>query len=882
MGRKYVALNLARCIGLPMLWLCVFLLPPSFAAAQSDALDRQVTVSCYRESLGSLMKRLEEAYQLPFTFNDERVARLLQRKVSFQLENVTYRQVLDRMFQDSQLQYRLIGGSIVLRLTAEAAARIPKPIPTQTMRGKVRDWDTHQPLIGAKIVLQGNGPLRGGYSDEEGNFSMPNVPVGRYNLLVSYLGYEQAERYGVLIGAGKQTVLLLELKESAIDAEKVVISPGRSVNEPRSHMIAVSAHHATGQESERYAGSFGDVSRMANGFPGILNGDDMRNDLVIRGNSPRGVMYRLEGIEIPNPNHFAKEGTSSGSISMLSPNMLQDVDVLTGAFPAQYGNAFSGVVDMHLRTGNDSVQEYAVQLGNLGGELSLEGPFKQLKGASYLINLRGKGSPGNVPVYPPRLDFQAYQDLSFKFHLPFSTGAVDIFGLGGWSNYRLKTDSTFTRFRRNMNVYGLSFGTTVGTRTFVKAIATVSRDNTVDTIRNVSILEDARREQNFRQNNLRMNLMIHHKFSARSQAEFGMITDVMAYSYKERRAVDEGQGISFQHFPLLDSAFRVGMHYYLSWQYHLADRFKLTTGLHTRTHTINGKGAWEPRIGVNWRVLPRHNVKLGLGYHSRLLPLSYHLAEAPDTLGKVNQTLPFPKALHYVLGYHANLTPFLHLDLEGYYQYLYEIPVSLDSVNSYFSTLIQGEDYVFDDLLARGEGRNLGVDLSLRRFLHQGYYWSLSASIYDAKYRDGSGQYRNSPYNARYSLHGLAGKEFYLGKGKGKPAILGINARFFTRGGYYYTPIDLSASIQQGEEIRQWEVPYSSQLPAYTRFDMQLYYRRDYRKFSGEWRLDIQNISQVNNTLAVNFDPTSLSISNLAQFGRFLVLSYRIEFSLRE
>ena len=168
----------------------------------------------------------------------------------------------------------------------------------------------------------------------------------------------------------------------------VEITAKEEKNRAQNDLALVSARGFSVEETQRYAGSFDDPGRMAQSYAGVAAGDDGSNELVVRGNSPRGVLWKMEGMEIPNPNHFSEQGSGGGAISMLKGGMMANSDFYTGAFPAEYGNAASGVFDINLRKGNNQKREYAAQIGLLGVEGAMEGPFKAGYEGSYLVNYR--------------------------------------------------------------------------------------------------------------------------------------------------------------------------------------------------------------------------------------------------------------------------------------------------------------------------------------------------------------------------------------------------------------------------------------------------------------------------------------------------------------
>ena len=174
-----------------------------------------------------------------------------------------------------------------------------------------------------------------------GEFKLSKVPVGRTTLAVSYLGYESLTLREIMVTSGKELVLNLEMTESTKNMNEVVITAAHDKTQAFNEMATVSARSFTVEETGRYAASYFDPARMAQTFAGVSVGgstSDLFNEIVVRGNSPKGILWRLEGVEIPNPNHFGGLGSSGGAISMLSSSTLANSDFYTGAFPTEFGN----------------------------------------------------------------------------------------------------------------------------------------------------------------------------------------------------------------------------------------------------------------------------------------------------------------------------------------------------------------------------------------------------------------------------------------------------------------------------------------------------------------------------------------------------------------
>ena len=287
---------------------------------------------------------------------------------------------------------------------------------TQTIKGSVVDKQSQSALPGVAVQVEGITPVIGVITDADGQFRLQKVPLGRLQIRFQYLGYRE-KTVSVILNAGKEAILNIELEESVIQAEEVVITGEQDKTKTNNKMSTVSARVFSAEEAARYAGSRNDPARMAANFAGVSGTNDSRNDIIIRGNSPTGILWRLNGLDIPNPNHFGNAGSTGGPISILNNNTLENSDFMTGAFAADYGNATSGVFDLKMRQGNRDKREFLAQVGFNGFELGAEGPFRKGKNASFLINYRYS----TLSVFNAlNIDFGTgaaipqYQDLTFK------------------------------------------------------------------------------------------------------------------------------------------------------------------------------------------------------------------------------------------------------------------------------------------------------------------------------------------------------------------------------------------------------------------------------------------------------------------------------------
>ncbi|MEO0333753.1 MAG: carboxypeptidase-like regulatory domain-containing protein [Bacteroidota bacterium] len=244
---------------------------------------------------------------------------------------------------------------------------------TQTIRGQIVDTQSDFPLTGVNVIVLGTDPMIGTSTDTEGYYTLEKVPIGRQVLQVSFIGYTARTIPNVMVTSGKQVVLDVSLEESVLMADEIVITAESDKTATNNELATVSSRSFNLEETGRYAGSRNDPARMAVNFAGVAANNDDRNDIIIRGNSPSGLLWRLEGINIPNPSHYGSLSSTGGPVSMLNYNVLDKSDFLTGAFPAEYGNALAGVFDLQLRRGNTEKRDFLGQVGFNGFEFGVEG-----------------------------------------------------------------------------------------------------------------------------------------------------------------------------------------------------------------------------------------------------------------------------------------------------------------------------------------------------------------------------------------------------------------------------------------------------------------------------------------------------------------------------
>ncbi|HRH66705.1 MAG TPA: TonB-dependent receptor [Bacteroidia bacterium] len=766
-------------------------------------------------------------------------------------------------------------------------------LPTQTIRGNVIDKASHEPLIGAAVRLADSTQFRGAACDLDGNFRIEQVPLGRQFLRISMIGYKEVT-VSTVVTSGKEVVLTIELEQSVLEGKEVTIVSEREKDKTNNEMTTVSARSFTVEETSRYAGSLNDPSRMAANYAGVSSTSDARNDIIIRGNSPLGVLWRLNGMEIPNPNHFGSLGTTGGPVSILNNNLLDKSDFLTGAFPAEYGNALAGVFDLQMRSGNNEKMEFLGQVGFNGFELGAEGPIGKKGGASYLINYRYStlgvfkalginfGTGAAVPEY---------QDLSFKINVPTkSAGKFALYGIGGKSYVEVldkEKDSTETNlydgerrqdgyFGNNMGVIGLQHTYFFNTTTYSKLNLSVSTAGENYKIDSISITDNSPipyYRNNSNQQKYTADYSWNKKFSSKDYLKAGFTVNRYEYTYRD-------SGYEFDHWEQY-SNFNSGSNLYQAFvqlQHKFSDQVAVTAGVHGQEFELNKTYAIEPRLGVRWEMKEGQSISAGAGMHSQLQPMYAYLVKTylPDgTYSQTNQNLEMTKSNQFILAFDKSLGKDMRLKVEAYYQDLYNVPVEKRA--TWYSILNEGADFGIgrvDSLENKGTGKNYGFEVTVEKFYSHGYYFLFTGSLFQSKYKGSDGKERNTAFNGNFTVNALAGKEWKVREKNS----LGINIKTTVAGGKRYLPIDLAESFAQQETRYDEARAYEKRRKDYFRTDLKVGYTVNRKKSTHEFSIDFDNVFDTKNIWQEHYDTKTGKTITEYQIGFFPIPQYRLTF----
>jgi hypothetical protein len=759
---------------------------------------------------------------------------------------------------------------------------------TQTVRGTVLDKITGTPIIGANIVLLDSQPLTGTITDFDGNFILENVPVGRQSFKVSMLGYETILISNILVSSGKQVVLSLELQEETTQLNEIVLASRRQKEKPINILASVSSRQFSVEENQRFAGGLDDPARLVSSYAGVASPSTKSNGISIRGNTPAGLLWRIEGVEIPSPNHFADlDIAGAGALTTLSNNVLGNSDFYTGAFPAEYGNAISGVFDIKLRSGNTTEREYAIQAGILGLDFSSEGPFSKNNDATYLFNYRYSTLALIASFLPEDAGVLKYQDLSFKIKLPTKkSGTFSLWGLGAYDSIDTEADPIEERVSEEdgwdsqlaqfLFASGLNHKIRVNDVSNLYSTVSVSgngmsfKEQYIDDGNTLVYLPSTTKKNLYK---ITLQSHINSYFNEKHYNRIGFYVNYLGYDLDVNSASEE------QNIPPINIVKEKGnsMLYQLYSQsrFQLSKKLQLNTGFHLQYFNLNKDVSLEPRVSLKYEINEKQNLALAYGLHSRIESLPIYFVN--NNGNQPNKDLELMKSNHLVLSYSTMLTDNLKLSIEPYYQYLRNVPVEEDGFKTTLN--IQNNLYFEETLVSSGKGRNFGVDLSLEQYLNKGFYYLLSASVFDSKYTGNDGVERNTRLNKNYVFNALVGKEWQVGKFKNN--LLSANIRFNYLGGNRLVGIDEQESIAMQEVVygeTNGNISFSEKLPDTPITSFTVSFRKNKPKHSSVWSLQVINATQTD-----EFDNHiyNLNTSRVEkEFSKTVIpnISYKIEF----
>ena len=755
-------------------------------------------------------------------------------------------------------------------------------IPNQSLSGYIIDEYTGEP-VDAKILLSDFVQNFETQTDSTGAFEFM-VPVGRYQLTISAGGFESLLINEILLETGKAWTEILTLSAQVSDLEIVEIVASRQGISPlhslmNSRIISV-------EQTRRFPATFFDPARLATATAGVSSINDQANNIVVRGNNPNGIAWYLEGLEIVNPNHLSNAGTfndrvsqSGGGVNILSAQLLDNTNFMNGNFPSNFGNALSGVMDMHFRKGNPKKNEYTAQIGVIGLEAAIEGPIDKKQASSFLVNYRystlGLLSQLGVDLGDEAISFQ---DIAFHVNLPTKKlGDFSLFGLMGTSKneFMAKKDSLGFAFAKDR--YDIAFKNemmAVG----LKHKFNFKGKNRINTAVAFSGLKNQRKAERYNDQLTTIestDLDRLEKFRVSFQSTYDLWIDpssLLSFGVNVNHTDTEMERIENDLNQVKGNGEGWLTRTFVNFRKQYR-QLSFNLGLHHMFFTFNKSQSIEPRLSLQYRLKSNQEIRFAYSLHSQLqIPQLYFTFQDMEN---PNKDLGLSKSHHLGLSWVNYFKSDYKLSVETYYQHLYDIPVDKASETS-FSTLNLVDEFVGQALDNKGTGTNYGLEVSLEKFFNKNYYFLINGALFESNYKGSDGIERAARFNGKYILNATGGKEFSWTK-KSKKLILGVNLRISYLGGFREREIDVAGSILEYETVYLSSV-FTKEQPQFFKTDFRIYYKRNKKRFNSTLSLDIQNITNAKNEAFNYFDVEQGEVVTKFQLGLIPILNYRIEF----
>lgn len=753
--------------------------------------------------------------------------------------------------------------------------------PAQNVKGTVINSRNQQFIQG--VTIQIPELQTGAYSKSNGDFIIKDVPVGRYTVRFSAVGFEP-RLMNIVVTSGKEVILNVELNETSVTTETITVTGSKGSFVPINESVVVSATEFSVDDAQRFAGSRMDPARMAQNFAGVLGANDSRNDIIIRGGSPTELLWRIDGIDVPNPNHFATQGATGGPVSALNTVMLDNSDFLTGAFPADYIDKMSGVFDLRTRRGNSDRYEFMGQFGFNGFELGAEGPYG-FSNSSFIFNYRYSflGLLEKMGIDFGFAGIPMYQDASFKSDFTLSANhRLSLTALWGTSDINIKESETDSVFTGDFDIKN-------GTDLFLVGVNLTSlfNDKTYGRLTIGTTFSKYRTELDSITTDFNNNVTdITKWFKISSLEGYHLAKYTLFYSPHQTHNLSIGFEGRYRYYSLDGERFTPlsenGNYYpsgvdgnmwhtlgFVNWNWKPMPKLMTNLGFATQYLELNGKATIEPRLGLSYRLSELQTLSFGIGLHRQSQPLIIYYGD------EANKHLDFNQSVHYVLGYSMQITSSSIFKLEGYYKDISKAPVEMKE--SSFSLLNSGANFgaVFGNKLqSTGTGRTYGAEISFIKQFSDGYYVTATGTIVRQEYTGSDGIKRWGAFDNRFIANLLAGYEWKI-----SPSFaIEFAGRYTIAGGAPYSPVDIERSRINNTTYFSDKDAFSLRMPNYSRIDLRIDFRNNFENFSLISYLSFENILNHNNVLMYIYDAKNVSTKTLYQLGTFFVGGFKIEF----
>jgi len=773
------------------------------------------------------------------------------------------------------------------------------PLSGQSLRGIIRDADNGAYLKGVKVQLiptvAQNSLIEPVLTDSIGVFRFPTLKAGYYRCEVSLNGFEYRAFTEISVASGKETALDIALRRASVALPELTVSAD-NIGRRRSQVL--SEISLTREQTLRYPATFFDPTRLAQAAPGVAGADDQANGISVRGHTPNAVRWRLEGVDIVNPNHLPGAGTfsdlpaaASGGVLMFSAQLIDRSALLTGAFPAGYGDATGGIMDIYLRRGNTEHPEYTVQAGLIGVDLAAEGPFSRQKKASYLVNYRYSfvGLLGQMGISFGNESI-AFQDLSLNLHFPTKkAGEFTFFGMGGQSSnvfahtenrdeikaYKELLDIDYSG---KTGLAGVTHLISLGKKAWLKTVLIGSIQQNERTINSVfaDITENSR--ESGTDSRMAGNATAQRRINNQNRLRGGLNWSSRQFDGRSRRI----QEVYYRSSP-------EPLHFWqpwAEWEWNsAAQKTTLKGGLHTHLAAFNGNFSVEPRLMATHRLSKKSLISGSWGLYSEAQPTWLYAGIDSVETGAGHQDLMYHRELNFTRSQQASLrfdyrvNQHIRVYSEVFAQQLWDIPISFSQSNA-FSLVNQVEGLISKDALTNGgRGRHYGIEITVERLFNNGLFWNTNLTFLKVDYTGSDKVWRQSRWSAGNIANITVGKEWLIAPKGARLRTFGVSGRATYRDGFLDVPVTADRNPFD-TRVRVQNAPvYTKRLPDFYRIDLRCYWKRHIAdRRNSTFAIDFQNVTNARNVAYYYYEPFTQKTATKLQLGLIPNLSWKLEF----
>lgn len=738
-----------------------------------------------------------------------------------------------------------------------------------SITGKILDVSNKQPIEGAVVEIS-ELKLKTG-SDESGFFRFDSIPVGRYSVRVSSIGYVSRLTDNVIVNSGSYTDLMFELE--GISTDEILVQDERFA---KPNDISTSIKNLQYEEIRRTPGGFEDIGRVIQSLPGVSFVNDGRNDLIVRGGSPSENLFLVDNSPIPNINHFGSQGATGGPISLINLDFIREVNFLTGGFSPKYGDKLSSVLDIKLREGSREKFFGDINLSATGFAAVFESPFANKKGSwlfsanrSYLDLIFSAAGFGFIPEYSTVQGKVTY-DLS-------KTNFLTVNAIANFDKVRFNNDKLEDRQDNEDILKNNQWGYTNAFE--LKSLLNKNSYSLLNLTRNYTNFDNSARDSNFverfsntaKESSTNLKYEYFRNLSNNTSIEAGLSGSYIQFNNKvylrqdTTLVIDPSTGeryvIPGLDFSNDDNTYKA--YSFVNVTQKIFGGIKVNAGLRYDYFAfINDKNYFSPRFSVNVPVTGKLSLTGAYGIFYQSPSYIWLVSNAQ------NKNLKNIKAEHYVGGIEYILTNDMKFSIEGYYKKYSDYPAS--SVRNYLILANQGGDFQnvgdfgLEPLVSAGSGYSKGIEFFFQKSLTDKFYGTVSFSYFDAKFTALDGVERESDFNNRFLFSANAGA--ILGKG------WEAGAKFRYNGGRPYTPINPVDGTVNTANYN------TARLPDYNRLDVRIDKRWNFKHWSLVTYIDIQDVLGKKNVTSYKWNKFKRVIEPDESIGRLPTIGINAQF----